>query len=799
MKKLLIFALIILLASCDVFFSNLAGKDGNGSRATTVRTVKFNYNYNGEEQTIELQPGELTVPALPARPSRPDYVFEEWNTRADGNGNTFTINTEVLNNITVYAKWLEIPEGSFAVEFDAGPGADDPDPQTPKEGEKVTEPIATRTGYTLNGWHTTENPTLTSPKWNFDTPVTGRMTLYASWIPIKYNVVYFDDNGQIMALNQTHTYDVDEKLADAPSSAPTGKVFSVWRRNNTTTDYQAGQTVRNLSTSSTPAVQFNAVWIDAPVEVAIKFDSFGGATVDEVDVKVGETIPPPSIETTRTLNSGHTVKLKGWYRVGTPKPWDFENDTVPEGVAELSFYAVWELDDPGPGLGTASSPFYVYDIYTLQRVGKGVGPLEKWDLNAHYRQIADIDMSSVTNFIPIGDNNTNSNASRFAGSYDGRHEGVDYTISNLSITGTTDSTGLFGYISSGEVKNVRLNIATVNGNDNTGGLVGNLNGGTITNSHVQITAIVTGSLNVGGLVGRLQQGSITLSSVRGNGTVNGDNNVGGLVGLNSDNISRSFASIDVNGDSIIGGLVGFNSGTIINTYATGDVTGVSSVGGLVGRFEGSDTVRYSYATGEVVGTSNYVGGIVGQRSGNGIIRDNVALNPSVSSPGSDVGRVVGDGSDGVVVGLFNNYGRYGMEVTRGGGSSLLDSIVDVLDGRDGFGVSNDGLVVKYTPLMGSPVEFYSESPAPGLGEYVVNSLLSTILGKIGYYQADWWEETENPIPGGSGFGSLLSTGPGFTDTYWNFSNLGPSSSPNGALPKLNAIPLDLQAPVIKTP
>ena len=78
------------------------------------------------------------------------------------------------------------------------------------------------------------------------------------------------------------------------------------------------------------------------------------------------------------------------------------------------------------------------------------------------------------------------------------------------------------------------------------------------------------------------------------------------------------------------------------------------------------------STGSVSGF-NYVGGIVGNLSDNThTIRNNVALNPSVSSTGSNVGRVAGS-NNGI---LQNNYAFNGM---TGGG---MDKTLNGLDGKD---------------------------------------------------------------------------------------------------------------------
>ena len=139
-------------------------------------------------------------------------------------------------------------------------------------------------------------------------------------------------------------------------------------------------------------------------------------------------------------------------------------------------------------------------------------------------------------FTPIGDNSDDTNATRFTGTFDGK----GFTISNLYINrGSTNDTGLFGYISNSSVGSVRLVDAYVRGNNDVGGLAGNNSGSTIENCSVT-------------------------------GTIRGTNTVGGLVGENFDTIRNCYTTGNTSGNVSIGGLVGDNSGTIENCYATGN-------------------------------------------------------------------------------------------------------------------------------------------------------------------------------------------------------------------------------------
>ena len=118
---------------------------------------------------------------------------------------------------------------------------------------------------------------------------------------------------------------------------------------------------------------------------------------------------------------------------------------------------------------------------------------------------------------------------------------------------------------------------------------------------------------IGGLVGRNVEGTITESVA--SGAVTGIDYVGGLVGhdrgvSSGDSISASRASGNVTGSGErVGGLVGWAAGTIRASYATGTVTGATWVGGLVGRLVGA--IITSYASGGVSGSGDAVGGLVG--------------------------------------------------------------------------------------------------------------------------------------------------------------------------------------------
>jgi filamentous hemagglutinin family protein len=205
----------------------------------------------------------------------------------------------------------------------------------------------------------------------------------------------------------------------------------------------------------------------------------------------------------------------------------------------------------------------------------------------------------------------------FAGLFDGNGGlGTNYTISDLTLGGSTGPIGLFPFIDSGAtVRNVNLDHVTITaGNDQMIiGTIAGQNSGTISNVNV-------------------------LSNL-GNSTVNGGTHsgilAGGLVGQNLGTVAGSSAKVAVTvGDAtdssrlnIAGGLVATNLGTITGSSATGNVSGgtFSFVGGLVGQNglfcdcngpTGPGTIASSFATGNVsVGNNGIGGGLVATNAG----------------------------------------------------------------------------------------------------------------------------------------------------------------------------------------
>ncbi|MEI6287668.1 MAG: filamentous hemagglutinin N-terminal domain-containing protein, partial [Bacillota bacterium] len=264
-----------------------------------------------------------------------------------------------------------------------------------------------------------------------------------------------------------------------------------------------------------------------------------------------------------------------------------------------------------------------------------------------------------------------------ANPFTGKFDGLNNTLSNLTINQTAQFVGLFGCVSGSgaTISNLNLYNAHITGyqaSDHVyvGGVAGYNNGGTISGITVSGGTIsgssTSGYVYVGGVAGN-NNGTISGVTVSG-GTISGSGVsgayvfVGGVAGVNNGSIS----GVTVSGGTIsvssvsgtyvsVGGVAGYNysgktisgalvSGATINgsNVSTGDVY----VGGVAGGNNG--TISGSTITGGTIGGSGSsgavdVGGVAGYNSG------------TISSVTVSGGTISGSGSGDVLVGGVAGY------------------------------------------------------------------------------------------------------------------------------------------------
>lgn len=181
--------------------------------------------------------------------------------------------------------------------------------------------------------------------------------------------------------------------------------------------------------------------------------------------------------------------------------------------------------------------------------------------------------------------------------------------SDVDRTGGSN-VGLFGVVGNGAViRNVTLVGGSITGGSNVGALAGQVSGGAQI-SNIMNSASVTGSSNVGGIIGSAastDQGKLIFKNLVNTGTISGtENNIGGLIGSLSggtlSGTSYNLGGVTGNGYNV-GGLVGTASGATLGDgtnliYNRLNVSGKYNVGGIVGSMKNT-TVQNAENSGNV--------------------------------------------------------------------------------------------------------------------------------------------------------------------------------------------------------
>ena len=157
------------LAITGGVFSHAPDKDylGSGSYLVTVD------NDNGDPVTNTVVSGSFT---LPAAPTKANFVFLGWLSSADGKEHEAAESVPIGKNTTFTAQWVP---SHYTVTFHSNGGSTVASQSVAyNQMASVPIPAPVRTGYAFQGWYTDAACTQT---YDFNTPVTGNLTLYAGW------------------------------------------------------------------------------------------------------------------------------------------------------------------------------------------------------------------------------------------------------------------------------------------------------------------------------------------------------------------------------------------------------------------------------------------------------------------------------------------------------------------------------------------------------------------------------------------------------------------------------------------
>ena len=360
--------------------------------------------------------------------SKTSRTFYGWSANTDANDrdvpvadtmdrNTLNANarTEIVMPArakTVYALWAINPTLSYNVNTPAGSNA----PGTPAS---QTVPYNTAAadksgwaagdtgkipGYRFDGWYTAPNG---GNKYDFNTPLTGNVTVYAHWVGNGYTV-RFAGNGATGGgtPDQAFQYNIGQNL-HRNGFTRDGYTFTGWKRADNQQAYGDGQWVNNLTTQPDGIVTMVAQW--SANEAHIRYNpnppagkTAGGNGTPNWDGHTGDT---PAIGGNGWTIDGYT--FAGW----TTSPDGGGTKHAPGASwtanGTLTLYAQWTPGEAGltydgngatggktdPQNGVTDQKVnvrqngFTRDGYTFVRWdtqadcrGKAVNPGDKWTL-----------------------------------------------------------------------------------------------------------------------------------------------------------------------------------------------------------------------------------------------------------------------------------------------------------------------------------------------------------------------------------------------------------------------------------
>ncbi|MDB6890808.1 InlB B-repeat-containing protein [Bifidobacterium longum] len=213
--------------------------------------------------------------------SKTNRTFYGWSANTDANdrdvpvGDTMdrnTLNANVRTEIvmparakTVYALWAINPTLSYNVNAPAGSNAPGtPASQTVPYNTAAADKSGWATGdtgkipgYRFDGWYTAPNG---GNKYDFNTPLTGNVTVYAHWVGNGYTV-RFAGNGATGGgtPDQAFQYNIGQNL-HRNGFVRDGYTFTGWKRADNQQAYGDGQWVTNLTTQPDGIVTMVAQW-----------------------------------------------------------------------------------------------------------------------------------------------------------------------------------------------------------------------------------------------------------------------------------------------------------------------------------------------------------------------------------------------------------------------------------------------------------------------------------------------------------------------------------------------------------
>ena len=314
-----------------------------GTSASTQYTVKFVADGKTLSETKYDEGTAAKDVKVPTEPTKDGYKFTGWDKAV----------ADVTADATYTAQFEKNPETKqYTVTFDTNGKGTAPEAAAVAENAKVAKPDdPTATGFKFDGWYTDKEWTTA---YDFETPVTADITLYAKWTEVATYTVTFDANGHGTAPDALTVNEGDKAEAPTAPSA-SGFSFGGWY-----TDKEC-KTEYDFDTAVTADITLYAMWTKASSS-----SSSGGFTRVTVSKDATEN---------GTLTISSTTPVEGSKVTVTAKPAEgYKLDTLT--VTNVKTNAAVKVTDNGDGTFTFTAPSNSVKVGATFVKGEGTTPTD---------------------------------------------------------------------------------------------------------------------------------------------------------------------------------------------------------------------------------------------------------------------------------------------------------------------------------------------------------------------------------------------------------------------------------------
>lgn len=482
-------------------------------------TITYNMNGGTCSNPTEVTSSGGVITLEPA--SRSGYTFTGWfydeactQPVPDGQIDCAALTAD----LNLYAGWTV---NTMTVNYELDGGANDPDnPGSYTIEDRIVLKDAIRTGYTFEGWYTSndwsnpefdKNPVTTLP----DARIDDGATLYAKWsAPVNYSITYVLDGGANNSANPA-SYNVTNDDIVFAEPAKDGYTFGGWYK-----DAAFIQSVTGIPKGSAGDMTVYAKWID-PAEIPeIPDDDKDGvyelSTYEDL-VNVAKAVQLSSVYASASYELTGNINCDG-------KEW-----TQPIGTETAPFQGSFDGRD-----------YYIAALRVDQAD----------NYQGLFGVVGEKGMVSNLSVVDMDWNTPGQNAGGIAG--------INYGTITASGSGFNLHSG-----ASIPINGVQVPISSLNSDitamEYAGGVTA-VNRGTVTDS--RSNAAVSGNVS-GGIAGN-NTGSI--ANVYNTGNITGNTVAGGIAGQNSGDITSGYScGLSIKG-AALGGVIGENSGKLSDFF-----------------------------------------------------------------------------------------------------------------------------------------------------------------------------------------------------------------------------------------